>query len=97
MLLADCLLRRKELQDKLQGLSNIKSKDIYDIKVKRMSVSESIDDVTMTIPKLEYNQVVAENNYVSSQLRRIDAAIQRCNWTTEVADVDQLFKDYENK
>lgn len=96
-MLADCLLRRKELQDKLEGLSNIKAKDLFDIKVKRMNVSESIDDVTMTVPKLEYNQVVAEYNYTASQLRKIDAAIQRCNWTTEVAGVDDLFVNYEDR
>jgi len=95
--LAECLLRRKELQDKLQGLSNIKGQDIFEVKVKRVKVTDSVDDLTMTVPKLQYNQVVQEYNYVSSQLRKIDAIIQRTNWTTELDDVDDLFIDIEDR
>ena len=95
--LAECLLRRKELQDKLQGLSNIKDKDIFEVKVERRRAHESIDDVIAKVPKLEFNQVVAEYNLVSSQLRKIDAIIQRMNWTVEVHDADDLFVNYEDK
>lgn len=95
--LAECLLRRKELQDKLDGLTSIKNADLFEVQVKRMRVSDSIDDVTMKIPKVEYNQVVAEYNYTSSQLRKIDAIIQRTNWTTEIDEVDELFVNYEDK
>lgn len=95
--LAECLLRRKELQDKLQSLDSFKRSDLYETKVQRMKVSDSIDDVTLKIPKLEYNQVVAEYNHMSKQLRLIDAIIQRTNWTTELDDVDALFVDYEDK
>lgn len=95
--LAECLLRRKELQDKLQGLSNIKAQDIYEVHVVRRKAHEGIDDVTAKVPKLEFNQVVAEYNWVASQLRKIDAIIQRTNWNTEVGDADDLFVNYEDK
>ena len=95
--LAQCLLRRKELQDKLQGISNIKSQDIFEVRVVRKKAHEGIDDVTATIPKLEYNQVTAEYNYTASQLRQIDAIIQRMNWTVEIKDADELFVNYEDK
>ena len=55
------------------------------------------DDVTMKIPKLEYNQVVAEYNHTASQLRKVDAIIQRTNWTTLLEDVDDLFINYEDR
>jgi len=95
--LAEALLRRKELQDKLTGIQNIKAMDIYEVKVVRRKAHEGIDDVTATIPKLEFNQVCAEYNYTSSQLRQIDAHIQRCNWTTELEGIDKLFVNYEDK
>jgi len=95
--LAECLLRRKELQDKLDGLDTIKRQDLFEVKVKRMKVSDSIDDVTITIPKLQYNQVVQEYNYCASQLRKVDAHIQRTNWTTELSGVDDLFINFEDK
>lgn len=95
--LAECLLRRKELQDKLEGLETIKRQDLFEVKVKRMKVSDSIDDVTITIPKLDYSQVVKEYNYCASQLRKVDAYIQRTNWTTEINGVDDLFINFEDK
>lgn len=85
------------MQEKIEGLQNIKKVDIFEIKVKRMKVSDSIDDVTMTIPKMEYNQVVQEYNYVASQLRKVDAHIQKTNWTTELSGVDDLFINFEDK
>ncbi len=95
--LAECLLSRKELQDKLEGLETIKRQDLFEVKVKRMKVSDSIDDVTITIPKLDYSQVVQEYNYCASQLRKVDANIQRTNWTTEINGVDDLFINFEDK
>jgi len=95
--LAECLLRRKELQDKLTGIGNIRNADIYETKVVRRKAHEGIDDITASIPKLEFNQVAAEYNWVSSQFRRIDAYIQRTNWTTILDDVDELFVNYEDK
>jgi len=95
--LAQCLLRRKELQEKLQGISNIKSQDIFEVRVVRKKAHEGIDDVTATIPKLEFNQVTAEYNYTASQLRQIDAIIQRMNWTVEIKDADTLFVNYEDR
>lgn len=95
--LAECLLRRKELQDKLISVERIKTMDLFEVKVSRMKVSDSIDDVTVQTPKLEYNQVVAEYNHISKQLRMIDAIIQRTNWTTEINDADELFIDFEER
>lgn len=95
--LAECLLRRKELQDKLRGLNNIKDADIFEIVITRKKAHEGIDDITARVPKLEFNQVVAEYNHVSSQLRKIDAHIQRTNWNTELEGVDDLFVNYESK
>jgi len=95
--LAECLLRRKELQQKVDQISPIRTADVYEVKVKRMNVTESVDDVTVTVPKLELNQVTAECDHYAKQLRLIDAAIQQANWTTEVDLVDECFTDYKSE
>ena len=92
--LAECLLRRKELQQKIDNMKPLTTADVYEVKVKRMNVTESIDDVTLQIPKLTSAQVNAEFNYYAKQLRLVDAAIQQTNWTADVDLVDGCFEDY---
>ena len=82
--LAEALLRRKELMGKVQLCQAIKTKDLFDLKVNRVKVADGIDEVTANVPKLELNQVTAEYDYYAGQLRRIDAAIQQANWTSEI-------------
>ena len=92
--LAECLLRRKELQQKIDRIGTIMVKDLFEVKVKRVNVTDSVDDLTASVPKLELNQVTREYDHYAKQLRLIDAAIQQCNWTTEVDNVDTNFVDY---
>lgn len=94
MKLAEALLRRKELQEKLRNIEPIKRADIFETKVKRVNVTESIDDLTASVPKLTLSQVTAEYDHYAKQLRLIDAAIQQVNWTTEV-EVSGVMNDYE--
>lgn len=82
--LAEALLRRKELQQKVDSLKHITLRDLFEPKVKRVKVTDSIDEVTAEVPKLQLNQVTAEYDYYAKQLRLVDAAIQQANWTTEV-------------
>ena len=92
--LAECLLRRKELQQKIDHIGPIRDAQIYEVKAKRVKVTDSIDDLTARVPKLELNQVTREYDHYAKQLRLIDASIQQCNWTTEVDSVDGCFVDY---
>jgi hypothetical protein len=94
MKLAEALLRRKELQGKLERIQPLKHADIYETKVSRVSVTSSIDDLTASVPKLALCQVTAECDHYAKQLRLIDAAIQQANWTTEL-DVQGVMNDYE--
>lgn len=94
--LAEALLRRKELQEKINRIQPLKHADIYETKVKRVNVTESIDDLTASVPKLELNQVTAEYDHYAKQLRLIDAAIQQANWTTVIA-VEGVMNDYESQ
>jgi hypothetical protein len=97
MKLAECLLRRKELQGQLDRLQDIKSRDLFEIRVKRVKVMDGVDEVTANVPKLTAAQVNAEFNFYAKALRNIDALIQNCNWTTEVADSAQWFEDYKEE
>lgn len=95
--LAEALLRRKELQGKVDVLKQIKDKDLFEVKARRQQVAEGIDDVVAQVPKLTASQVTQEYDWHARQLRLVDAAIQQANWTCEV-DVDaSTMADYENK
>lgn len=93
--LAELLLRRKELNEKVDQLRKIKASDLFDVKVKRMNVTESIDDVTAQVPKLTASQVTAEYDHYAKQLRLVDALIQSTNWTTQVTTSDNVMGAYE--
>ena len=93
--LAECLLRRKELQQKLDRMDSIHEKEIYEIRVKRVKVTDSVDEVTAAVPKMTYKEFDAEYSYYAKQLRLIDAAIQQVNWTAEVDNIDVCFSDFE--
>ena len=95
MKLADALLRRKELQQKVDQIKNIKEKDLFEFRFERKQVSENLDDIKAMVPKCELNQVTKEYDYYANKLRLIDAAIQQLNWTTDITVDPLVWKDYE--
>ena len=92
--LAEALLRRKELQGKVDRIKLIQEKDIFVPKVQRRAVHEGIDDVIAAIPKLTLAEVTVEYDYYAKQLRLVDAAIQQANWTTEIDCQDGVLDDF---
>ncbi len=94
MKLADALLRRKELQQKVDQIRKIKETDVYDVKMQRRQITDSVDDIVAQVPKLELNQVTKEFDYYANKLRLIDAAIQQLNWTTDIKVDDKVWIDY---
>lgn len=94
MKLADALLRRKELQNKVDQIKAIKDKDVYEFRFERKQINESIDDIRANVPKLDLNQVTKEFDYYANKLRLIDAAIQQLNWTVDIQVNDLVWKDY---
>ena len=95
--LAEALLRRKELQQKVDVLKNIQAKDLFEVKATRKQVSDSIDDIVVQVPKLTASQVTSEYDWHARQLRLVDAAIQQANWTCEVEVSDTVMGDFANK
>ena len=92
--LAEALLRRKELQGKVDVLKNIKDKDLFEVKARRQTVVDGIDDVVAQVPKLTAGQVTQEYDWHARQLRLIDSAIQQANWTCEIEVHDDSMGDY---
>jgi hypothetical protein len=95
--LAEALLRRKELQGKVDVLKTIKDKDLFEVKATRRQVAEGIDDIVAAVPKLTAGQVTQEYDWHARQLRLVDAAIQQANWTCEVEVHDDSMGDYVAK
>ena len=95
--LAEALLRRKELQGKVDVLKQIKDKDLFEVKARRQNVAEGIDDVIAQVPKLTAGQVTQEYDWHARQLRLVDAAIQQANWTCEIEVHDDSMGDYVAK
>lgn len=92
--LAEALLRRKELQGKVDVLKIIRDKDLFEVKGKRTRVTEEVDDLVMQVPLLTAAQVTAEYDWHARQLRLVDAAIQQANWTTKIDVGDTVMADY---
>ena len=94
MKLADALLRRKELQQKVDQIRNIKEKDLFEFRFERKQINENLDDIRAQVPVVELNQVTKEYDYYANKLRLIDAAIQQLNWTTDIEVDPIVWKDY---
>jgi hypothetical protein len=93
--LAEALLRRKELQEKVAILKTLKERDLFEVKARRQMVADGIDDLVAQVPKLTASQVTAEYDWHARQLRLVDAAIQQANWTTGVELQDSVMQDYQ--
>lgn len=88
--LADALLRRKELNEKIEVVKKLKDNQLfYEVRANRVKVTEGIDEISANFPKLTASQVTAEFDYIAKQLRLVDALIQQTNWATEI-EIDPM-------
>jgi hypothetical protein len=92
--LAEALLRRKELGEKVLLLKNLDQKALYEVKAKRVKVTDDIDDLVASVPKLSAAEVLQEHDWHARQLRRVDAAIQQANWSTEIEVDAEVMQDF---
>lgn len=96
--LAEALLRRKELAEKLTMVRQIKDTQlIYQVRNKRIQVTEQIESLDVDFPKLSLSQVTAEYDFVAKQLRLVDAQIQHMNWTCSMEIDPMLMSDYASQ
>lgn len=92
--LAEALLRRKELQGKVDQLKTIKDRDIFEVKGKRTKVTDDVDDIVLQVPLLSAQQVTNEFDWHARRLREVDSAIQQANWMTKINVPDDAMNDY---
>ncbi len=96
--LAEALLRRKELQEKVNILARIKDNElVYQVRAQRIKVSDGFEDLNADFPKLEVSQVTAEYDHYARALRLVDAAIQQANWVCELDLNDVAMADYRKQ
>jgi len=86
--LAEALLRRKELQEKVERLRKIDIKDAFETKTGRGPVSDGFNDMIADVCKISFQQFTHCFDWHAKQLRSVDAMIQQANWTTEL-DLDK--------
>lgn len=87
MKLAEGLVLRKHLDAKvkqLQPIRDLGENGVFEIKTKRIKISDEVDEVQLQLPKLELKDITAEYDKYSKALRELDTAIQETNWATEL-------------
>lgn len=92
--LADALLRRKELQGKVDQLKHVKDTQLNEMVVQRVKVTDGVDEIRAKVPYLTVPQVTAAYDWHARQLRLIDSAIQQANWTTQIDVETSTFDDF---
>ena len=83
MKIAQALLLRKQLEEKVKQLQPIKQlgdNGLFEIKTSRRNVSTDTDEVTFQIPKVTLTEVTQEYDKYATALRKLDAAVQKANW-----------------
>jgi lipopolysaccharide export system protein LptA len=87
MKIAEALLLRKQLEAKVKQLEPLKmqgDQGLFELQTKRTSVSENVDNVQLQIPKITLDEVTADYDHYATQLRKLDASIQKANWEFDV-------------
>jgi len=92
--LAEALLKRKELQERVDRLRSLQHADFAELKIKRVNVTESTDEVRASVPYFSMQQLTHAFDTAAKNLRLVDAAIQQANWTTEIEVDDVVVADY---
>ena len=84
MKLAEALLLRKELQQKVDRLKAIDHDSLYVTKTGRGKVEDGHQELIAQVAKMSFQQFTHCYDWHAKQLRLVDATIQQANWTTEV-------------
>ncbi len=95
--LAEALLRRKELESLIKRLDPVRPSDLFTTRLKRVKITDDLDEVTAQIPRIKAEQIDQYHNWLARQLRFCDAAIQRANWDTTIKVKASVVSDFESK
>jgi len=92
MKLAEALIYRKQLENKVKQLEPIKQigeQGLLELKTQRMKVNETLDEIKIQYPKVTLADVTAEYDFYATQLRKLDTAIQQANWKHDIEFTEQ--------
>lgn len=78
----------------MDQLAKINTRDLYELRVERIKVSDNLDQVTAQVPKMAWQQVNAAYDHYAKALREIDLVIQQANHSTEVEATEHSMKDF---
>ncbi len=98
MKLAEALLLRKELMQKVEQIRPIKlagdNQNLFELKFERRSVNEKagIEELVVQVPKVSLSQITEEYDFYARHLRRLDAKIQEANWQTDIEYSEPQFE-----
>jgi hypothetical protein len=87
MKIAEGLLLRKQLALKVEQLKPLKDlgeRGVFDQQVKRVNVSENVDQLTIVTPRVSLEDITLTFDHYATQLRKLDAALQKANWTHDL-------------
>lgn len=87
MKIAEALLLRKQLEAKVQQLQPLKingDQGVYQDQIQRVKVSDEIDEARIKIARVDVKSITREYDHYASQLRKLDASIQKANWQHDV-------------
>ena len=82
------------MQEKVDRLRKIDSKEAFETRTGRGRCEDGFNDMIAEVSKISFQQFTHAFDWHSAQLRKIDAAIQQANWTTEVSVDDITMADY---
>ena len=87
MKIAEALVLRKHLELKVKQLEPVKvngDNGLFELHTERRSITDSVDEVKLQVPKIELKDVTKEYDLYSKALRQLDTAIQKANWEFDV-------------
>lgn len=87
MKLAEALLLRKQLVQKVEQLKPLKlqgDNGAFETQTRRKQITDQIDEVTIQTSKVTLKDMTATFDRYATSLRKLDAKIQEANWSAEI-------------
>lgn len=102
MKIAQALLLRKQLEEKVKQLlpiKNIGDQGLFEMRTQRKKINEDTDEVSFQIPKITLAEITKEYDRYATALRKLDGAVQKANWQWDVdfTDKDNPFEIEKEK
>ena len=98
MKIAEGLLLRKQLEAKVKQLEPLKvdgDRGMFETKTVRKNVSENVDEVTTQLPRITLKEITKEYDHYATQLRKLDASLQKANWNFDLDFKEEAVKKDE--